>query len=156
MLRRLMKLVEDYLREHELWDQYSEIRDMITDYLNNMEGIKYLYIVAHGDANADHDMYLVDDKDNPIYETGYYEEREAELRGMDIANLPEPTISNGDWGWLCSDFKPVYDSKGECVCIVGCDVGMDDIMAELCQQERCKTSESDDDGNEKIHAFGRL
>ena len=103
---------------------------MITDYLNNMEGIKYLYIVAHGDANADHDMYLVDDKDNPIYETGYYEEREAELLGMDITNLPEPTISHGDWGWLCSDFKPVYDSKGECVCIVGCDVGMDDIMAE--------------------------
>ena len=124
------KLIEDYLKEHDLWDNYSEIRDMITDYLNNMEGIKYLYIVAHGDANADHDMYLVDDKDNPIYETGYYEEREAELRGMDIANLPEPTISNGDWGWLCSDFKPVYDSKGECVCIVGCDVGMDDIMAE--------------------------
>ena len=124
------KLIEDYLREHELWDEYSEIRDMITDYLNNMEGIKYLYIVAHGDANADHDMYLVDDKENPIYETGYYEEREAELIGMDIANLPEPTISNGDWGWLCSDFKPVYASDGECVCIVGCDVGMDDIMAE--------------------------
>jgi len=124
------KLIEDYLKEHELWDEYSEIRDMITDYINNMEGIKYLYIVAHGDKNADHDMYLIDDKENPIYETGYYEEREAELMGTDITDLPEPTISNGDWGWLCSDFKPVYSSDGQCVCIVGCDVGMDDIMAE--------------------------
>lgn len=26
-------------------------------------------------------MYLVDDAENPIYETGYYEEREAELMG---------------------------------------------------------------------------
>ena len=123
-------LIEDYLRDKGLWDQYSETRDMITSYLENMEGIKYLYIVAHGDRNADHDMYLVDDKENPIYETGYYEEREAELLGMDIARLPEPTISNGDWGWLCSDFKPVYASDGECVCIVGCDIGMDDVMAE--------------------------
>ena len=124
------QLIEDYLKQHELWEEYSRIRDMITDYINNMEGIKYLYIIAHGDENADHDMYLVDDKENPIYETGYYEEREPELLGMDITNLPEPTISKGDWGWLCSDFKPVYSSDGECICIVGCDVGMDDIMAE--------------------------
>ena len=54
------KLIEDYLKEHELWDEYSEIRDMITDYINNMEGIKYLYIIAHGDKDADHDMYLID------------------------------------------------------------------------------------------------
>lgn len=122
--------VEQYLREKGLWDRYSDTRDRITAYLENMKGIKYLYIVAHGDKNAEHDMYLVDDKENPIYETGYYEEREAELRGVDISNLPEPTISHGDWGWLCSDFKPVFDSDGKCVCIVGCDIGMDDVMAE--------------------------
>lgn len=122
--------IEAYLREKGLWDRYSDTRDRITEYLENMQGIKYLYIVAHGDKDAEYDMYLVDDKENPIYETGYYEEREAELRGVDIANLPEPTISNGDWGWLCSDFKPVYASDGECVCIVGCDIGMDDVMAE--------------------------
>ena len=122
--------VEQYLREKGLWDRYSDTRDRITAYLENMKGIKYLYIVAHGDKNAEYDMYLVDDKENPIYETGYYEEREAELRGVDIANLPEPTISHGDWGWLCSDFKPVFDSDGKCVCIVGCDIGMDDVMAE--------------------------
>ena len=123
-------LVENYLREKGLWDQYSKTRDMITSYLENMKGIKYLYIVAHGDKDAEYDMYLVDDKENPIYETGYYEEREPELRGMDLTAMPEPTISNGDWGWLCSDFKPVYSSDGECICIVGCDIGMNDVMAE--------------------------
>lgn len=123
-------LIESYLKEKGLWEQYSKTRDMITSYLENMKGIKYLYIIAHGDKNAKYDMYLVDDKENPIYETGYYEEREPELLGRDIAALPEPTISNGDWGWLCSDFKPVYSSDGECICIVGCDIGMDDVMAE--------------------------
>ena len=123
-------LIREYLEKKGLWKRYISTRDKIDAYLENMEGIKYLYIVAHGDINADRDMYLLDDKGNPIYETGYYEERETELRGMDLTNLPEPTISHGDWGWLCSDFKPVYDSKGECICIVGCDIGMDDVMAE--------------------------
>lgn len=123
-------LIEEYLRDKGLWEKYSMTRDRISTYLDNMKGIKYLYIVAHGDANAEYDMYLVDDETTPLYETGYYEEREPELRGMDISDLPEPTISNGDWGWLCSDFKPVYSSDGECVCIVGCDIGMDDVMSE--------------------------
>lgn len=124
------QIIEDYLKEKGLWEQYCETRDMITAYLENMKGIKYLYIIAHGDKDAQYDMYLIDDAENPIYETGYYEEREAELRGVDLVNMPEPTISHGDWGWLCSDFKPVYASNGENVCIVGCDIGMDDVMAE--------------------------
>ncbi|MCR5543394.1 MAG: GGDEF domain-containing protein [Eubacterium sp.] len=123
-------LIEDYLMEHGLWDKYSETRRELVKYLDNMEGIKYLYIVAHGNKNSNRDMYLIDDLDNPIYEMGYYEDRESDLLGIDITNMSEPTISNGDWGWLCSDFKPVYDSTGECVCVVGCDIGMDDVMAE--------------------------
>ena len=122
--------VIEYLKKKGLWEKYSETRDMITTYLKNMKGIKYLYLVAHGNKDAKKDMYLVDEKKIPVYETGYYEDREAELLGKDITKLPEPTISHGDWGWLCSDFKPVYDSKGNCICIVGCDVGMDDVMAE--------------------------
>ena len=124
------ELIEEYLKEHDLWEGYYEIRTKITEYLSNMEEIEYIYIVAHGDKYATHDMYLVDDEENPLYETGYYEEREAELRGKDLENLEEPTISNGDWGWLCSDFKPVYDSNGNCVCIVGCDYSMEEVMAE--------------------------
>ena len=62
--------IEEFLREKGLWEKYSATRDQITEYLGNMSGIKYLYIIAHGDENADHDMYLVDDAENPIYETG--------------------------------------------------------------------------------------
>lgn len=124
------QLVEDYLKEHGLWERYSEIRTMLTRYVDNIDGVKYLYVIAHGDKDAEYDMYLIDDEYSPIYETGYYEERETELRGIDLTDLKEPTISNGDWGWLCSDFKPVYDSEGNCVCIVGCDFGMDEVMEE--------------------------
>ncbi|MBR4555441.1 MAG: GGDEF domain-containing protein [Ruminococcus sp.] len=122
--------VKEYLISHGLWDKYSEIRSKITRYLENMDDIKYLYIVAHGSADAEQDMYLIDDESIELTETGYYEDREEELLGQDIAALDEPMISHGDWGWLCSAFKPVYNSAGECVCIVGCDFGMDDVMKE--------------------------
>ena len=47
--------------------------------------------------------------------------------------IKEPIISHGDWDWLCSAFSPVYNSDGECVCVVGCDFGMDDVMNERMQ-----------------------
>ena len=124
------ELISDYLKDKGLWQDYCTTRDMLDNYLNRMSQIKYLYIVAHGDKDAKYDMYLIDDSEMPIYQTGYYEEREEEFLGMDIDKLPEPTISNGDWGSLCSDFKPVYASDGTCVCIVGCDVSMEDVAKE--------------------------
>ncbi len=123
-------LIEDYLREKDLWDQYVEIRDDIDQHLRTMDNVKYLYVVACGGANDIYDMYLIDDYDNPIYETGYYEEREEELRGKDMTKLVMPTISHGDWGWLCSSFVPIMDSNGDVVAQVGCDVDMNDIIKE--------------------------
>ena len=125
--------VIDYLREHGLWEEYVGIRKMLTEYISNLKDIKYLYLSAHGDKDAEYDMYLVDDESTPIYETGYYEEREQELRGIDLTSMTEPTISHGDWGWLCSAFFPVYNSAGECVCIAGCDFDMNEVMSQRYQ-----------------------
>ena len=124
------ELIEAYLKDHDLWDGYSNIRSMITEYLSNMEEIEYIYVIAHGDQEAQYDMYLIDEEEMPLYETGYYERREDELLGLDLTQFNEPTISNGDWGWLCSAFMPVYDSQGNCVCVVGCDYSMEEVMAE--------------------------
>jgi len=123
--------VEAFLKEKGLWDKYTEQRNYLIQYLDNVTDIKYLYIVVWGDANADKDMYLVDaDPEVGIYETGYYEDREDSFLGMDGLTEIEPTISVGDWGWLCSGFAPVKNSAGKVVCQVGCDVGMDDVMAQ--------------------------
>ena len=122
--------IEEYIRAQGLWEGYVENRNLLVRYLRNMDDIKYLYIVAWGGVNDTYDMYLMDDDENPIYMTGYYELREEELKGVDASVEVEPTISHGDWGWLCSAYVPLYDSEGKLVCQVGCDVGMDDIMKE--------------------------
>lgn len=124
------ELVLEYLKKKGLLEEYDRIRAELTNYVNNIDGIEYLYLIAVGDADAKYDMYLIDDLNNPAYETGYYEEREAELQGMDFSVGIEPTISNGDWGWLCSAFCPVFASDGTFVCVVGCDFGMEEVMAE--------------------------
>ena len=122
--------IEEYLKKEGLWEQYIDIRTRLTSYISNIENLEYLYVVAHGDADATLDMYLIDDERTELYETGYYEEREEAFLGKDLEHQQEPQISKGDWGWLCSAFYPVYDSAGTCVCIVGCDFLMDEVMQE--------------------------
>ena len=120
--------IEEYIRNAGLWDKYTETCDALNTFLDSTENIKYLYIVVLGDENATKDMFLFDDDEMPIYKTGYYEDREDELMGINSKGEVEPTISNGEWGWLCSAFAPVYDDNGEIVCHVGCDVSMDAVM----------------------------
>ena len=121
-------LVVDCLREKGLWEQYETEREKLRTYVDNISDIEYLYIVVWGDKNDKYNMYLLDSDDVPVYETGYYEEREEEFLNVDAYEEMEPTISNGSWGWLCSAYAPVYDREGELVCTVGCDLSMEDVM----------------------------
>ena len=124
------ELVIRYFQKLGIWEKYQEERNRLIKYIENMQYVKYLYVVAWGDKDDMLDMYLMDADDVPIYETGYYEEREAEFAGMDPAEDVPPVISSGDWGWLCSGYARVYDKDGNLICHVGCDVGMDDIVRE--------------------------
>ena len=122
------KLIEDYLNEKGLLEQYEAEREKLRTYVSNISDIKYLYIVVWGDKDSKTNMYLLDSDDVPIYETGYHEEREKEFLDVDAHEETEPEISNGEWGWLCSAYAPVYDHEGELVCTVGCDISMEDVM----------------------------
>ena len=127
-------LIQAYLEEHGLWENYVEQREIMRTYVENMDDIDYLYIVAWAPEKADdgehYDMYILDADDVPLYETGYYEQREPEFGDFDPRTENEAIISNGDWGWLCSGYAPVFDDEGNMICTVGCDVSMEDVMAD--------------------------
>ena len=122
-------LVENYLEDQGLWEQYLLMQCDIDSYIRNMQGIKYLYIVEHADIDATEDMFICDDSTNDLYDcAGRYEEREEEFLGQDLTTV-EPTVSYSDeWGWLASDYAPVYDSHGNIVALVGCDVDYTNIV----------------------------
>ncbi|MBQ6400632.1 MAG: diguanylate cyclase [Clostridia bacterium] len=130
------RMIQDYLEEHGLWEQFERTRAELNRYLENMQDIKYLYLMACGDEKAMYDMYLMDDYSNPLYAIGYYEVREEAFVGVDMTKPIEPRISTGDWGWLCSAYAPVFDSNHRLIANVGCDFGMDEVMAERNQSLR--------------------
>ena len=120
-------MIRDYLKEHGLWDKYDSTRELLIRYLRNMDDIEYLYIMKLGDAGSSVDVYLIDDDENELYVTGSTEEDYLEIDGT-TGTVP-PMISNSEWGWLCSAYAPVFDSAGELVCHIGCDISMDEVMA---------------------------
>lgn len=119
--------VIEYLKEKGLWEKYESEREEMRTYVSNMKDIEYLYLVVMGDNDGGKDMYLLDADDVEVYETGYFEEREAAFEGYDMQGVVPPVISEGDWGWLCSGYIPIYDKAGKLVCHVGCDISMDEV-----------------------------
>lgn len=125
------ELIIEYLKEKEVWNEFYTIRTQLTQYLKNMSTIRYLYIVAYDPNETTKDMYLIDDEDTELYEVGYYETREKEFDGYDLANLDHSILNNSEtWGWLYSTYAPVYDSNGDCVALVGCDIELTYVIAE--------------------------
>ena len=122
------ELIENFLKDKGLWEEYKKIKDSLQKYIDNSDNIKYLYLIIAGDETATEDQYLIDDWNEPLYSTGLWEEREGELLNKDIRDGKTAAISNGDWGWLCSGYYSVYDSNGNYVCVVGCDTDMGAIM----------------------------
>lgn len=121
------QLIQSYLTEKGLWNKYIQLQKQIDTYIKNMTNIKYIYIMSYEGIDATKDMYIIDDSTEPIYESGYYEEREPDFLNYDPSNT-KPIISNGEWGWLCSDYYPIYNDNNECICLVGCDVDVQDMV----------------------------
>ena len=122
--------VVEFFKEKGLWEKYQIERNRMIEYIENMDAIKYLYIVVWGDQNDRYDMYLIDADDLPFYQTGYLELREEEFAGVIQDKIIEPVISNGPWGWMCSGYAAVCDENDQIVCHVGCDVNMENVMSE--------------------------
>lgn len=122
--------VEDYLREHGLWEGCVQLRNQIDAYIESMDAIEYTYILARDETGGITDMYIMDDSTNPVYVGGSFIESEPEFYGIGAEERIEPTISNGDWGWLCSAYVPVFLEDGTLVGQIGCDIGMDGVVAE--------------------------
>lgn len=126
--RKNEDLVIEYFKQKGLWDKYQEQRDLLREFVDTIEDVKYLYVIKCSGPSDHLDMYILDADDVEVYETGYYEEREEDFVNTDFSKEVEPIINNGDWGWLCSGYVPIYDGD-ELIAQIGCDIDMEDIMS---------------------------
>ena len=84
-------------------------------YLQSLEGYRSINIV---------------DPDEAVLYTGSYEDTPEEYTKFQTNMHIESVVSNTEYGWLCSAYEPVVNSRGENVAIVGVDINMNDVMEE--------------------------
>ena len=88
--------------------------------------ILYLYLLSVDGKTS----VSILDPSEPSYAQGKILANENAF-GEEVGNqeIP-PTITNGEYGWLCSAYEPVYNDKGEAIAVVGVDIDMNEIMKE--------------------------
>lgn len=123
--------VEEYIQKGEAAEGYARIDKRFNDLARSTDSVQYVYaykILPDGcqvvfDADAP-DMPGGEPGELVEFDTDFLERLPDLLAGKEV----EPIISNGQFGWLLTVYKPVYDSQGVCQCYVGVDVRMDHII----------------------------
>lgn len=122
--------VNDYFKEGPVSKDYKDTLDQLYRIRNSSPYIEYVYIYQIRPDGC----YVVFDLDTETLEGGklgdmvpFDESFSAEipdlLEGKDI----EPIITDDTYGWLLTDYEPVYDSNGECVCYACTDINMQEV-----------------------------
>lgn len=114
----------DYLKEQGVYEDYTELNDMIEHIRENM-GLSYLYIEVFD--GGDTGIYIVE----PM--AGYYAfggkediiEEYGEIMGNEHIDA---TVSRTQFGWLSSGGEPLYDDAGNAVAVILADIDMNEIM----------------------------
>ena len=123
-------MVEEYLEKGEAAEGYLETKEMLTRILASYSDVAYLYVYqiredgCHVVFDLDTDEMEGDAPGTIVnLDPTLASYLDVLLRGEDIDTI----ISNDEYGWLLTEFEPVYDSSGKCVCYVACDVAMNDV-----------------------------
>jgi len=120
----------DSLEFRALEKELIEIRD-----INRRSDIfvEYVYLIKQY-HNSDHYYYLIDIQTGDINRSIDYGQRY--LSGREIPeNLSQPYVTKhiyaDEWGTWISGYIPIYDDKGNQVCILGMDIRTQEIYLEL-------------------------
>ena len=122
--------VEEYIAKGESAEGYARVDKRFNDLVSSTDSLKYVYAYKILEDGC-HVVFDADTPDLPGGEPGDIVEFDSdfmnELPDLLAGKEIPPMVSNGQYGWLLTVYKPVYDSQGVCQCYVGVDVGMDHI-----------------------------
>lgn len=124
------KRVDDFLTNGRQAAGYFDVEKRLYKIRASNRDVKFLYVYKILEDGC----HVVFDLDTPTIEAsepgsveafdGYFlVSKDDLLAGKPIA----PIIGDGEYGYLLTIYKPVYDSEGRCVCYAGIDFSMDDI-----------------------------
>ena len=120
-------MVERYISEGRNAPGYNDIEQYMYYIYNSSPDIKYVYVYKM-DIDGYHVVFDLDTPGVPAEEPGAVVEYEDSIRPYvgDLINGEEiePLITNDEFGFLLTVYKPVFNSAGKCACYVCVDVSM--------------------------------
>ena len=122
--------VEEFIKLGEVANGYARISERFNDLASGTKSVKYVYAYKILEDGCQV-VFDAETPDTPASRPGEIIEFDEDFR----EKLPEllagkeidPVVADGQYGWLLTVYKPIYDSKGKCRCYVGVDVSMDHI-----------------------------
>ena len=120
--------VDDYIRLGRASEEYRKIEEELYAIKNSNSNIKYIYVYKIA-ADGCHVIFDLDtsnlegDKPGEIvpFEAGIVPYADDLIAGKPIP----PIISDDEFGYLLTLYKPLYDINGKCQCYAAVDYSMD-------------------------------
>ena len=125
--------VEEYLTKGRSARGYSDVEDLMETVRSVSPEIKYIYIYKI-EKDGTHVLFDLDTEEFEAEEPGDiipYDQtiaryKDEMLRGKDIP----VDITNDEYGWVLSVYRPIRDDSGKTLCYVGVDMSMDNLKSE--------------------------
>ena len=124
--------VSDYLTEGETFGEYAEIRKKLYEIRDSAPYIQYIYVyqIREDGCHVIFDLDTDDVEGSKLGDVIPFDESFRELLPDLLAGRKiDPIITNDTYGWLLTDYEPVYDSKGNCVCYACTDINMTEVRS---------------------------
>lgn len=122
--------VEDYLENGADAPGYSETEALLYSIRDSSPDIEYVYVYKIEEDGC-HVVFDLDTDGVPGSAPGdivqFDKSFSAYIPALLAGEDPDPIISNDTYGWLLTDYEPVYDSNGTVVCYAASDVSMEQL-----------------------------
>lgn len=120
--------IDEYMMYGRAFEEYKHIEDQLYTMKNTNSGIKYIYVYKI-DKDGCHVIFDLNtanfegDKPNEIvpFEEGLSPYIDDLIAGRPIP----PIITNDEYGYLLTLYKPLYDVNGKCLCYAAIDLSME-------------------------------
>ena len=122
--------IDDYIKFGRDSKSYREIQDKLYAIKNSNSAIKYLYVYRFSEEGCQvvfdlNTATFEGDKPGQIIE---YDESALKYKEDLIIGRPiPPIISNDEYGYLLTLYKPLYDVNGKCQCYAAIDFSLDEL-----------------------------
>ena len=122
--------IDKYIELGESMPGYSETERSLAHIRDSFPDVQYIYVYQIREDGC-HVVFDPDTADEPGSDPGdvleFDKEFEPYLDDLLAGNPIDPIISNGDYGYLLTVYKPLYDKEGNCTCYVALDISMDQL-----------------------------